>query len=48
MAVKPVTNNIVLQPPNGAADGQRGFLHLLTQLSRQDPFNPVDNQQMGS
>lgn len=50
MAVNNVTtnNNVVLQPPGtGQQMGQRDFLRLMTaQLSQQDPFNPVDNQQM--
>ncbi len=50
MAVNSVTNanNVVLQPKGaGQAMGQSDFLRLMTaQLSQQDPFNPVDNQQM--
>ncbi len=49
MAVNSVTNanNVVLQPKGGQAMGQGDFLRLMTaQLSQQDPFNPVDNQQM--
>ena len=50
MAVNPVTNanNVVLQPKGaGQQMGQSDFLRLMTaQLSQQDPFNPVDNQQM--
>jgi flagellar basal-body rod modification protein FlgD len=50
MAVNNVTNasNIVLQPKGaGQQMGQSDFLRLMTaQLSQQDPFNPVDNQQM--
>ena len=49
MAVNSITNanNIVLQPKGGKQMGQSDFLRLMTaQLSHQDPFNPVDNQQM--
>jgi flagellar basal-body rod modification protein FlgD len=50
MAVNSVTNtsNVVLQPKGtGNQMGQNDFLRLMTaQLSQQDPFNPVDNQQM--
>jgi flagellar basal-body rod modification protein FlgD len=49
MAVNSITNanNVVLQPKGGQAMGQGDFLRLMTaQLSQQDPFNPVDNQQM--
>lgn len=49
MAVNSITNNsnIVLQPKGGQQMGQSDFLRLMTaQLSQQDPFNPVDNQQM--
>ncbi|WP_428631799.1 flagellar hook assembly protein FlgD [Sphingopyxis sp.] len=50
MAVNNVTanSNIVLQPKgSGQQMGQSDFLRLMTaQLSQQDPFNPVDNQQM--
>ena len=50
MAVNNVTNanNVVLQPKGaGQQMGQSEFLRLMTaQLSQQDPFNPVDNQQM--
>ena len=49
MAVNSVTNgnNVVLQPKGGQQMGQSDFLRLMTaQLSHQDPFNPVDNQQM--
>ena len=50
MAVNNVTNasNVVLQPKgSGQQMGQSDFLRLMTaQLSQQDPFNPVDNQQM--
>lgn len=50
MAVNSITNNMnpVLQPKgSGQQMGQSDFLRLMTaQLSQQDPFNPVDNQQM--
>ena len=49
MAVNGVTNtNPVLQPKGSANQmGQQDFLRLMTaQLSQQDPFNPVDNQEM--
>ncbi|NIJ39659.1 flagellar basal-body rod modification protein FlgD [Sphingopyxis panaciterrae] len=50
MAVNSITsnNNPVLQPKgSGQQMGQSDFLRLMTaQLSQQDPFNPVDNQQM--
>ena len=50
MAVNNVTNaNNVVHQPKGAGQqmGQSDFLRLMTaQLSQQDPFNPVDNQQM--
>jgi flagellar basal-body rod modification protein FlgD len=50
MAVNSITNNNnpVLQPKgSGQQMGQNDFLRLMTaQLSQQDPFNPVDNQQM--
>lgn len=50
MAVNSITNanNAVLQPKGaGQQMGQSDFLRLMTaQLSQQDPFNPVDNQQM--
>ena len=50
MAVNSITNanNVVLQPKgSGQQMGQSDFLRLMTaQLSQQDPFNPVDNQQM--
>lgn len=41
-------SNPVLQPKgSGQAMGQSDFLRLMTaQLSQQDPFNPIDNQQM--
>ncbi len=50
MAVNSITanNNVVLQPKgSGQQMDQSDFLRLMTaQLSQQDPFNPVDNQQM--
>ncbi len=50
MTVNNVTNanNVVLQQKGaGQQMGQSDFLRLMTaQLSQQDPFNPVDNQQM--
>lgn len=50
MAVNSVTNNSnpVINPPGTTNQmGQQDFLRLMTaQLSQQDPFNPVDNQQM--
>jgi len=50
MAVNSITNanNVALQPKGaGQQMGQSDFLRLMTaQLSQQDPFNPVDNQQM--
>ncbi|KTE41082.1 MULTISPECIES: flagellar hook assembly protein FlgD [unclassified Sphingopyxis] len=50
MAVNSITNNSnpVINPPGTANQmGQQDFLRLMTaQLSQQDPFNPVDNQQM--
>ena len=50
MAVNNVTNanNVVLQSKGSGQQMDQGdFLRLMTaQLSQQDPFNPVDNQQM--
>ena len=49
MTVNSITNNsnVVLQPKGGKQLDQSDFLRLMTaQLSQQDPFNPVDNQQM--
>ncbi|RYD45686.1 MAG: flagellar hook capping protein [Sphingomonadales bacterium] len=49
MSVNSINNNSnpVLQPKGGQQMGQGDFLRLMTaQLSHQDPFNPVDNQQM--
>ena len=49
MAVNGVTNNNPVIHPKGSTNqmGQSDFLRLMTaQLSQQDPFNPVDNQQM--
>ena len=41
-------SNITVVPKNsGTQLGQQDFLRLMTaQLSQQDPFNPVDNQQI--
>ncbi|MDK2760222.1 MAG: flagellar hook capping protein [Sphingopyxis sp.] len=50
MSVNSITtnNNPVINPKGtGQQMGQSDFLRLMTaQLSQQDPFNPVDNQQM--
>ena len=49
MSVYSVTNNSnpVFQPKGGKQMDQSDFMRLMTaQLSQQDPFNPVDNQQM--
>jgi flagellar basal-body rod modification protein FlgD len=50
MAVNSVTNNknpVINAPGTANQMGQQDFLRLMTaQLSQQDPFNPVDNQQM--
>ena len=49
MSVNSINNNSnpVLQPKGGQQLGQSDFLRLMTaQLSHQDPFNPIDNQQM--
>lgn len=50
MAVNSITNgnNVVLQPKGSGQQMDQGdFLRLMTaQLAQQDPFNPVDNQQM--
>lgn len=49
MVVNSVTNSNVVIQPKGTADqmDQGDFLRLMTaQLTQQDPFNPVDNQQM--
>ena len=49
MAVNGVTNTNPVIHPKGSTNqmGQQDFLRLMTaQLSQQDPFNPVDNQQM--
>lgn len=49
MSVKPVNGTTMpIVPKNsGTQLGQSDFLRLMTaQLTQQDPFNPVDNQQM--
>ncbi|PZQ24182.1 MAG: flagellar hook capping protein [Sphingopyxis macrogoltabida] len=49
MATSPINGSTVpLVPQNsGMQLGQTDFLRLMTaQLAQQDPFNPVDNQQM--
>lgn len=49
MAVNSITNNNPVIHPKGTSQqmDQSDFLRLMTaQLSQQDPFNPVDNQQM--
>lgn len=49
MATTPINGTTVpIVPKNsGMQMGQGDFLRLMTaQLSQQDPFNPVDNQQM--
>ena len=49
MGVNSITNNNPVIHPKGTAQqmDQSDFLRLMTaQLSQQDPFNPVDNQQM--
>lgn len=50
MSVNSITNNsnVVIQPKGTSQQmDQSDFLRLMTaQLSQQDPFNPVDNQQM--
>jgi len=49
MATSPINGSTIpLVPKNsGTQLGQQDFLRLLTsQLAQQDPFNPVDNQQM--
>ena len=49
MSVNSITNNNppVFQPKGGKQMDQSDFMRLMTaQLSQQDPFNPVDNQQM--
>ncbi|KTE16048.1 flagellar hook assembly protein FlgD [Sphingopyxis sp. H115] len=49
MSVNSITNNNPVIYPKGTSQqmDQSDFLRLMTaQLSQQDPFNPVDNQQM--
>ncbi|MBE1528222.1 flagellar basal-body rod modification protein FlgD [Sphingopyxis sp. OAS728] len=49
MSVNSIANNNppVFQPKGGKQMDQSDFMRLMTaQLSQQDPFNPVDNQQM--
>lgn len=50
MPIQPINTNNLPVMPNGSAQrqlGQNDFLRLMTtQLSAQDPFDPVDNQQM--
>ena len=49
MGVYSITNNNLVIHPKGTSQqmDQGDFLRLMTaQLSQQDPFNPVDNQQM--
>lgn len=49
MSVNPVNGTTMpIVPKNsGTQLGQNDFLRLMTaQLTQQDPFNPVDNQQM--
>ena len=49
MGVNSITNNNPVIHPKGTSQqmDQSDFLRLMTaQLSQQDPFNPVDNQQM--
>ncbi|WP_194953187.1 flagellar hook assembly protein FlgD [Sphingopyxis solisilvae] len=49
MSINGISNkDPVFHPPGTSQQmGQRDFLRLMTaQLSQQDPFNPVDNQQM--
>ena len=49
MSVNSITNNNPVIHPKGTSQqmDQSDFLRLMTaQLSQQDPFNPVDNQQM--
>src|SRR3546814_2505871 len=49
MSVNSITNNNPVIHPKGTSQqmDQGDFLRLMTaQLSQQDPFNPVDNQQM--
>jgi flagellar basal-body rod modification protein FlgD len=50
MPIQPTNSNNLPVMPQGSAQrqlGQNDFLRLMTtQLSAQDPFDPVDNQQM--
>jgi flagellar basal-body rod modification protein FlgD len=50
MSVQSINTNNLPVLPHGSAQrqlGQNDFLRLMTtQLSAQDPFDPVDNQQM--
>ena len=50
MAVSSINTNsnpVINAPGTTNQMGQQDFLRLMTaQLSQQDPFNPVDNQQM--
>lgn len=50
MTIQPVNSNNLPVLPQGSAQrqlGQNDFLRLMTtQLSAQDPFDPVDNQAM--
>jgi flagellar basal-body rod modification protein FlgD len=49
MATTPINGSTVplVAKNSGTQLGQQDFLRLMTaQLSQQDPFNPVDNQQM--
>ncbi len=50
MAVSSINSNsnpVINAPGTANQMGQQDFLRLMTaQLSQQDPFNPVDNQQM--
>jgi flagellar basal-body rod modification protein FlgD len=50
MPIQPINTNNLPVLPQGSAQrqlGQNDFLRLMTtQLSAQDPFDPVDNQQM--
>jgi flagellar basal-body rod modification protein FlgD len=50
MSIQSINSNSLPVLPQGTAQrqlGQNDFLRLMTtQLSAQDPFDPVDNQQM--
>jgi flagellar basal-body rod modification protein FlgD len=50
MSIQSINSNNLPVLPHGSAQrqlGQNDFLRLMTtQLSAQDPFDPVDNQQM--